>query len=122
VRFGARVFDVPVGAGAVLELPREAMELLRLVPGDLLSLEPEGSCLRLEIYRELLEIDWRVTSPEIRWQFLSEHLSRPLTAVEPEGRLALPPDLLPLREGEAAVLHVQDEGHHPRLLLFWDRG
>jgi len=122
VRFGAEVFDVPVRAGAVLELPREAIELLRLVPGDLLSLDPEGSCLRLEIYRELLEFDWRVTSPEIRWQFLSEHLSRPLTAVEPGGRLALPPDLLPLREGEAAVLHVLDEGHHPRLFLFWERG
>ncbi len=113
---------MPVRAGAVLELPREAVELLRLVPGDLLSLEPEVSCLRLEIYRELLEFDWRVVSPEIRWQLLSEHLSRPLTAVEPGGRLALPPDLLPLREGEAAVLHVLSEGRHPRLFLFWDRG
>jgi hypothetical protein len=122
VRFGEGVFEVPVRAGAVLELPREAMELLKLVPGDLLSLEPEGSCLRLEIYRELLEFDWRVVSPEIRWRFLSECLSRPLAAVETGGRLALPPDLLPLRQGEAAVLHVLSEGHHPRLLLFWDRG
>lgn len=122
MRFGPRVFDVPVRAGAVLELPREAVELLALVPGDLLSLEPEETCLRLEIYREHLEFDWRVVSREIRWQFLREHLSRPLTAVEPGGRLPLPPELLPLREGEAAVLHVQAEGHHPRLLLFWDRG
>jgi hypothetical protein len=122
VTFGEGVFEVPVRAGAVLELPREAVELLKLVPGDLLSLEPEASCLRLEIYRELLEFDWRVVSPEIRWQFLSGHLSRPLTAVEPGGRLALPPDLLPLREGEAAVLHVLSEGSHPRLFLFWDRG
>ena len=113
---------MPVRAGAVLELPREAMELLALVPGDLLSLEPEETCLRLEIYRELLELDWRVVSPEIRWQHLCECLSRPLAAVEPGGRLPLPPDLLPLREGEGAVLHVLSEGHHPRLLLFWDRG
>lgn len=121
MRFGPRVFDVPVRAGAVLELPREAVELAALLPGDLLSLEPEGSCLRLEIYREFLEFDWSVVSPEMRWQFLSELLSRPLTAVEPGGLLVLPPDLLPLRQGEAAVLHIQAEGH-PRLFLFWDRG
>lgn len=120
--FGAGVFDVPVREGAVLELPREAVELLALVPGDLLSLEPAETCLLLEIYRELLEFDWRVVSPEIRWQFLREFLSRPLSAVEPGGRLPLPPDLVLLREGEAAVLHVLSEGHHPRLLLFWDRG
>lgn len=122
MRFGAQIFEIPVRAGAVLELPQEALELLALVPGDLLSLDSEGSCLRLEIYRELLEFDWRVVSPEIRWQLLCECLSRPLTAVEPGGRLPLPPDLLPLREGEAAVLHVLAEGSHPRLLLFWDRG
>lgn len=106
----------------MLELPREALGLAALVPGDLLSLETEGSCLRLEIYRELLEFDWSMVSPEIRWQLLSEFLGRPLTAVEPGGRLALPPDLMPLHEGEAAVLHVLAERHHPRLLLFWDRG
>lgn len=122
MRLGAQIFEVPVRAGAVLELPPEVLELVELVPGDLLSLDPDGSCLRLEIYRELLEFDWRVVSPEVRWQFLSECLSRPLTAIEPGGRLALPPDLLPLREDEAAVLHVLTKEHHPRLLLFWDTG
>jgi hypothetical protein len=122
VRSGTRVFEVPVKAGPVLELPGELAEALGLVPGDLLSLEPAESCLCLEIYREHLTADWRVVSPENRWGFLSEFLSRSLTAVEPGGRLPIPPDLLPLGEGEAAVLHVLSEGHHPRFLLFWDRG
>jgi len=114
--------DIPAPSPSSASVPQEALELLALAPGDLLSLDPEGSCLHLEIYRELLGFDWRVVSPEIRWQLLSECLSRPLIAVEPGGRLALPPDLLPLREGEAAVLHVLAEGSHPRLLMFWDRG
>jgi hypothetical protein len=57
VRFGPRVFDVPVREGGVLELPREAMELLALAPGDLLSLEPAETWCRPHTYRDIAPLD-----------------------------------------------------------------
>jgi hypothetical protein len=112
-----RSYRLVAVAEGVLELPAEVMAALSLAPGDLLSLEAKRSFLSLEVYRELLATDWECMSAEVRWHFLSDFLSRPLTAVEPGGRLAIPPDLLPLRAGEAANLAVHRHGDRNSLCL-----
>jgi hypothetical protein len=113
-------FELVVETAGLLCLPGEVLEGLGATPGDFLVLEvgPFISYLVLEIYGELLADNWEALSPENRWLYLRQILSRPLTAVTPEG-IPIPFGVFPLARGERVFLHVLRFGTH-RLFLFKD--
>lgn len=102
--------EITVSAAWEVELPEAVVERLRLAPGDLLSIEPGAIALRLEIYREFLAGGWEGLAAETASQFVEDFLSRPLTALGPDGRLPIPADLLMLAPGDRAALQVVCRG------------
>ena len=99
-----------------LSLPPEVLLAFRLAPGDLLALEGDAAEAWLETYHGALAEGGPTVSPAIRWGFLARFLSRPLTAVEPDGTIALPAALFPLRHGERVELKIEWWGYQ-RLYL-----
>ncbi len=94
----------------------EVLLAFRLAPGDLLALEGDAAEAWLETYHGALAEGGPAVSPAVRWSFLARFLSRPLTAVEPDGTIALPAALFPLRRGERVELKIEWWGY-PRLYL-----
>jgi hypothetical protein len=111
-------FELTVESDGLLILPAEVLEGLGASPGDFLVLEvgPLASYLVLEIYSELLADNWEALSAENRWRYLQQFLSRPLTAVKPEG-IPIPFEVFPLAPGAKVYLHVLRFGTH-RIFLY----
>jgi bifunctional DNA-binding transcriptional regulator/antitoxin component of YhaV-PrlF toxin-antitoxin module len=107
------------GAGRV-PLPLAVQEILRLQPGDLLSVRRNTVSLRLDPYRDLLEDLQRSVRESDRWRYLGQFLQRPLTSVGLDGSIEIPPDLLELAPGDRVVLEVSTEALRPALYLYRD--
>jgi hypothetical protein len=114
------IFELRVEAAGVLRLSVEVIQAAGVIPGDLLSLEPSPFSLCLEIYHELLAGNWHSVAPENRWWYLAEFLSRPLTAIERGGRLPIPLEVFPLREGDKVCLQVMTHAFTHRMFLVMD--
>lgn len=85
-----------VESEGILTLPAAVFEAVGLQPGDILAIKAHSMSFSLEIYRELLEADWTCVASEARWGFVERFVSRPLTAVEPGGRIDIPAEVFPL--------------------------
>jgi hypothetical protein len=88
----------------VLELPANILTLLSLRPGDLLSTDVRSSGLLLEPLASLFSDGWMSLSSSLRRRFLDQILQRPLLDLKPGGRLHIPLDLMPLKEGAHVLL------------------
>lgn len=106
----SRELELTVGSDGRLSIPSPVAMELGLEPGVLLSLQPVGGSLRLASYREFLADSLDAVTGPTRWHFLTEFLSRPLVAVEPGGRIAIPPEVFPLRSGDRVVLQSFNRG------------
>lgn len=111
----AEQFELVVVAAGRVVLPLEVRSAMGLEPGDRFSLTRNPVSLRLDSYREL-EADWCASSLPDCW--LEEFLKRPQTAVETDGSVTLPPDLLCLAEGDRLVLEVVTMGLSHELFLY----
>lgn len=101
-----------------LTLPADLCETLALQAGDLLAVKPGSISFSLEIYRELLATLWDYVGPSFHWSFVADFLRRPLTALEPGGRLWIPPEVLRLEVGEEVDLYVSGTGDFHGLQVF----
>jgi hypothetical protein len=102
-------FEIAIEAEGRLALPPELVEALGLEPGDIVCLEPLeglGMCLEIRFYRQILIFPVDALSLSIRWSFILELQRLPLTALDEEGAIWIPPDILPLRPGDRPVLRV----------------
>jgi hypothetical protein len=111
-------FEIVAVEDGRIALPRKLRRALPLVVGDLLSMQQCSWSLHLEIYRELLEDEWSALDPEVRWQYVREFLSRPLTSIDARGRLVLPPEVFQVTRGDLFMLQVFNEGGAHGLFLF----
>lgn len=111
----AEQFELVVVAAGRVVLPPEVRAALALEPGDRFSIERNPVSLRLHSFREL-EADWRESSLPDHWR--EEFSQRPQTALETDGSLTLPPDLLFLAEGDRLVLEVVTMGLSHELFLY----
>jgi hypothetical protein len=78
--------------------------------------------LRLDSYRAFLVDDWDAVSPPNRWSYLKKFLRRPLTALEPDGAVAIPPEAFLLSAGDHTVLEVVQRGLSYELFLYRAEG
>jgi hypothetical protein len=111
-------FSLIAGSGGMLSLPSQLLCALDLSPGDILSLTPGALSLHLHTFREFLSEDWEAVAPEIRGRFLEDFLRRPLVAIEDAGTLRIPPEVLPLGEGDRVTLQVASQGLARVLYLY----
>jgi hypothetical protein len=111
-------FEIVAVEDGKLTLPWKLRRALPLLAGDILSMQLGEWSLHLEIYRELLEDDWSALGPEIRWQYVREFLSRPLTSIDARGRLVVPPEVLHVMRGDLFILQVFHQGGAHTLFLF----
>ena len=107
-----------VGRAGVLTLPAEVREAARLRPGDVLAVEAGEGSFTLEIYRELLEGAWQFMDRGALLGFVTRFLSRPLTALEPGGRVSIPAEVFPLPEGSELSVYLDTRGRSHVLQLF----
>ncbi len=111
----AEQFELVVEVPGRVTLPPEVRAVLSLEPGALFAIERNPLSLRLDSFREL-EADWRASSLPDHWR--EEFSQRPQTALEGDGSLPIPSDLLPLPEGEKLVLDVVTKGLSHELYLY----
>jgi hypothetical protein len=113
-------FDVQVSEAGLLTLSAPLTAALDLEPGDLLALDPGPVSLHLKSYRDFLADNWEAVSTPNRNLYLVEFLGRPVAAVEPGGRITIPPEVFPLFPGDRMVLQVTSRGLGHELYLFRD--
>lgn len=111
----AEQFELVVEVPGRVTLPPEVRAALGLESGDLFAIERNPVSLRLDSFREL-EADWRASSLPDQWR--EEFSQRPQTALEGDGALPIPSDLLPLPEGGRLVLEVVTKGLSHELYLY----
>ncbi len=111
----AEQFELVVETPGRVTLPPEVRAALGLEPGDLFAIERNPVSLRLDSFREL-EADWRASSLPDQWR--EEISRRPQTALEGDGLLPIPSDLLPLPAGDRLVLEVVTKGLSHELYLY----
>ena len=111
----AEQFELVVEVPDRVTLPPEVRAALGLEPGDRFSIERNPVSLRLDSFREL-EADWRASSLPDHWR--EEFSQRPQTALDGDGSLPIPSDLLPLPEGDRLVLEVVTKGLSHELYLY----
>lgn len=102
-------FEIAIETEGRVALPPELVEALGLEPGDIVCLEPHealGKYVQIRFYRQILTFPLDALSLSIRWSFILELQRLPLTALDEEGALWIPPDILPLRLGDRPVLRV----------------
>lgn len=99
-----------------LTLPPEIREAARLRPGDILAIEVQEDGFVLEVYRDLLDGALEYMGEEVLRGFVAKFLSRPLTALEPGGRVFIPGEVFPLPEGSILSLYVTRPGGNHLLL------
>jgi hypothetical protein len=102
----------------VLTLPPEVCEAAGLRPGDILALEAQEESFVLEVYRELLDGAREFMDGGALHGFVTRFLSRPLTALEPGGRVLIPAEVFPLPKGSELSLYVDWRGASHLLQLF----
>ena len=100
----------------VLTLPPEACEAAGLRPGDILAMKADEEALFLEVYRELLAGAWECMGDSILRGFVTEFLSRPLTALELGGYVFIPGEVFPLPEGSELSLYIEQRSGGSHLL------
>ena len=98
--------EIVIEAGGRLPLPAE-LRPLGLEPGDIVALEPIVDIWRIRFYRQVLTFPWETAAPQARWWFTAEFLRLPLTALDETGALVLPPEILPLSEGDRMILRIE---------------
>jgi hypothetical protein len=105
-------------AGAVL-FPESVREKLGLRPGDILSVEgAPPDCFTLEIYRELLTRAPAGVGPCVVLGYALRFLARPLTAVEEDQTVRIPPEVFPLPAGSRLTLFLGGElCHHLQMFV-----
>lgn len=102
-------FEILIETEGRLALPPELVRSLGLEPGDIVCLDPLealGRYVKIRFYRQILTFPLDAISLSIRWSFIVEMLRLPLTALEQEGALWIPPEVLRLRPGDRLVLSV----------------
>jgi hypothetical protein len=114
----AEQFELIVVSAGQLGLPQEVCASLHLEPGDLFSLVKHPISLQLESYSEFLAENWAAFSRPTRWLYAEEFLRRPLTALEANGAISIPDELLPLGLGDRLVLEVVTRGLSHDLFLY----
>ena len=111
-----RNLSVLVKSEGVVLFPESLREELGLRPGDLLSVEGRPPlCFSLEPYRDLLGAS--MLNPEAIKMFALRFLARPLTAVEEDHSLHIPPEVFPLPAGSRLTVFVDGEDGH-RMQVF----
>ena len=118
----AEQFEQVVEVAGRAVLPQEVRRALGLEPGDLFSLVRHPLSLRLDSYRAFLLDNWDAVSPPNRWLFIKNFLRRPLTALEPDGVVAIPLEAFPLSAGDHTVLEVVQRGLSYELFLYRAEG
>ncbi|HEU0042604.1 MAG TPA: hypothetical protein VFQ15_09655, partial [Jiangellaceae bacterium] len=98
--------EIVVETGGRLPLPAELVRPLGLEPGDIVGLQPIVSIWKVRLYRQVLTFPWETAAPGARWWFTLEFFRLPLTALDETGALVLPPEVLPLAEGDRVVLRI----------------
>ena len=101
--------EIPIETEGRLALPPELVRVLGLEPGDIMALEPFealGKYVKIRFYRQILTFPLDALSLSIRWSFIVEMLRPPLTALDEEGAIWIPPDVLRLRPGDRPVLSI----------------
>ncbi len=111
----AEQFELVVEIPGRVTLPPEVKAALGLEPGDRFSIERNPVSLRLDSFREL-EADWRASSLPDHWR--EEISQRPKTALEEDGALPIPSDLLILLEGDRLVMEVVTKGLSHEIFLY----
>ena len=114
----AQPFERVVETAGCLVLPLEVRTALNLQPGDLFSLAKNPLSLRLDSYREFLTDNWEAVSPPNRWRYIEEFLRQPLTALEPDGAVKVPAQLLSLSAGDRIILEVVTRALSHKLFLY----
>jgi len=71
-------------------------------------LRSRTGAVQISFYRQILTFPWDGLDPRARRTFALELLSFPLTALDNEGALAIPQDLLPLPTECRAVLSITE--------------
>lgn len=102
-------FEIMIETGGRLALPSNLVQVLGLAPGDIVALEPFeglGKYVKIRFYRQILTFPLEALSMAIRWSFIVELLRLPLTALDEDGEMLIPPDVLHLRAGDRPVLSV----------------
>lgn len=97
---------IVIEAGGRLPLPAELVRPLGLEPGDIVALEPIVTVWKIRFYRQVLTFPWETAAPRARWWFTAEFLRLPLTAIDETGALVLPPEVVPIAEGDRVVLQI----------------
>jgi AbrB family looped-hinge helix DNA binding protein len=113
-------FRLAVEKAGRVTIPPVVRENLDLQPGDVLSVRRNAVSVRLDLYRDLLGDLQRSVREGDRWSFLDQFLQNPLTSVEPDGSIGIPPNLLELAPRDRVVLEVSTEALRPALYLYRD--
>lgn len=111
----AEQFELVIEVPGRVPLPPEVRAALDLRAGDRFSIERNPGSLRLDSFREL-EADWPANSLPDPWR--EEFSQRPHTALEGDGTLPIPSDLLLLPEGDRLVLEVVTKGLSHEVYLY----
>jgi bifunctional DNA-binding transcriptional regulator/antitoxin component of YhaV-PrlF toxin-antitoxin module len=114
-------FRLTVTSDGTLSLPPLLTRQLALAPGDILFIERSPLSLHLRIYREFIAFQQEVTRPESWWAGFEEILSRTPTAIDAEGYLVIPSEVLDVRKGDLLTLQVYRHGGLHCMFLFRPR-
>jgi bifunctional DNA-binding transcriptional regulator/antitoxin component of YhaV-PrlF toxin-antitoxin module len=118
----AEQFELVVEVSGSVVLPQEVREALSLEPGDFFSIVRNPVSLRLDSFRVFLADNWDAVSPPNRWRYIEEFLRRPLTALEQDRSIKIPPEDFPLSVGDSIVLEVVHRGLSYELFLYRAEG
>lgn len=116
--FPPDTLSLEVGAAGRVHLPPMIQDLLNIRPGDLFSIQRNAVSVRLDPYRDLLEDLQRSVRKADAWRYLAQFLQRPLTSIETDGGVEIPPDLLELAPGDRVVVEVSTEGLRHALYVY----
>lgn len=106
LRLRSGVFRITIETEGCLTLPPELVRPLGLEPGDIVPLKPLGDAVEIRFYRQILTFPLETLSPAIRWSFIVELQSLPLTALDERRTLWIPREIVHLRPGDRVVLSV----------------
>lgn len=111
---------IVVESEGVILVPESLREQMDLRPGDILSMERiPPHFLWLAPYRELLAAGLPITDSSMLMVFVLRFLALPLTAVEEDHSIHIPPDLFPLPAGSPLKVRVEGDLTH-RLDIYTD--
>jgi hypothetical protein len=104
---------VLVESEGVVLFPESLREELGLKPGDILSVKGAPPlCFSIEVYREMLTCYPAIMDQDALKGFVLRFLTRPLTAVEQDHRVLIPPEVFRLHAGSRLTLFLDGESCH----------